>query len=104
MILQLRLLYIVETQQLTYNTRNKRRNKIKRYYTYVTDDNEFKEVECWDRAENVGERVIVQETMEIVYKYLQQLTQEHRDVIVLGYTNVPSARVLHIFPNAVGLR
>ena len=40
----------------------------------MTDDNEFKEVECWDRAENVGERVIVQETMEIVYKYLQQLT------------------------------
>lgn len=90
-----------------YN-KNKRRNKVEGYYTYVNDENEFEEIEYEDTSETVEERIITQETVEIVRKYLRQLTPEHRDVIklvfVLGYTNVQVARVLHITPNAVGLR
>ena len=90
-----------------YN-KNKRRNKVEGYYTYVNDENEFEEIEYEDTSESVEERIITQETVEIVRKYLTQLTPEHRDIIklvfVLGYTNVQAARVLHITPNAVGLR
>ncbi len=90
-----------------YN-KNKRRNKVEGYYTYVNEENEFEEIEYEDTSETVEERIITQETVEIVRKYLRQLTPEHRDVIklvfVLGYTNVQVARVLHITPNAVGLR
>ena len=90
-----------------YN-KNKRRNKVEGYYTYVNDENEFEEIEYEDTSETVEERIITQETVEIVRKYLTQLTPEHRDIIklvfVLGYTNVQAARVLHITPNAVGLR
>lgn len=90
-----------------YN-KNKRRNKIEGYYTYVNDENEFEGIEYEDTSETVEERIITQETVEIVRKYLTQLTPEHRDIIklvfVLGYTNVQAARVLHITPNAVGLR
>lgn len=90
-----------------YN-KNKRRNKVEGYYTYVNEENEFEEIEYEDTSETVEERIITQETVEIVRKYLKQLTPEHRDIIklvfVLGYTNVQAARVLHITPNAVGLR
>lgn len=90
-----------------YN-KNKRRNKVEGYYTYVNDENEFEEIEYEDTSETVEERIITQETVEIVRKDLTQLTPEHRDVIklvfVLGYSNVQAARVLHITPNAVGLR
>ena len=90
-----------------YN-KNKRRNKVEGYYTYVNEENEFEEIEYEDTSETVEERIITQETVEIVRKYLRQLTPEHRDIIklvfVLGYTNVQAARVLHITPNAVGLR
>ena len=90
-----------------YN-KNKHRNKIEGYYTYENDEDEFEEIEYEDTSETVEERIITQETVEIVRKYLKQLTPEHRDVIklvfVLGYTNVQAARVLHITPNAVGLR
>ena len=90
-----------------YN-KNKHRNKIEGYYTYENDEDEFEEIEYEDTSETVEERIITQETVEIVRKYLTQLTPEHRDIIklvfVLGYTNVQAARVLHITPNAVGLR
>lgn len=90
-----------------YN-KNKHRNKIEGYYTYENDEDEFEEIEYEDTSETVEERIITRETVEIVRKYLKQLTPEHRDVIklvfVLGYTNVQAARVLHITPNVVGLR
>lgn len=90
-----------------YN-KNKRRNKVESHYTYVNDESEIAEIEYEDSSETVEERIITQETIEIVRKYLKQLTSEHRDIMklifVLGYTNVQAARVLNITPNAVGLR
>ncbi len=90
-----------------YN-KNKRRIKHKVNYTYVNEDGEIEEIEIEDPSESMAELVIRKETVEIVQRYLQQLSVEHRDAIklvyALGYSNVEAAKVLEITPNAFGLR
>lgn len=90
-----------------YN-KNKRKNKVSGSYTYVNDENEWEEIELADTNSTVEEQIITQETVEIVRRSIRQLTEEQRDVIklvyVFGYTNVQAAEVLHITPNAVGMR
>lgn len=90
-----------------YN-RNKRRNKVEVSFTYTNEEDELEDIEIEDDRESVEELSISNETVEIVRKHLKKLPIEQRDVIklvyALGYSNVEAARVLHITPNAVGLR
>lgn len=90
-----------------YN-KNKRRIKHEVNYTYVNEDGEIEEIDIEDPSESMAELVIRKETVEIVQRYLQQLSVEHRDAIklvyALGYSNVEAAKVLEITPNAFRLR
>lgn len=88
--------------------KNKRRNKVEGHYTYINDEDEFDEIKYENVSHSVEELIITQETVEIICRYLKQLPVEQQDTIklvhALGYSNVEAARVLHITPNAVGLR
>ncbi len=90
-----------------YN-RNKRRSKHIQSFTYRNEDEKLEDIDIADESDSVEDIVISKETAEIVSKYLHQLSEEYQDVIELvygmGYTNVEAARVLHITPNAVGMR
>lgn len=90
-----------------YN-KNKRRAKSERHYTHVNDDGEFEEIVLENMGEDLDEIIINAETTEIVRRHIKLLPIEQRDVIklvyYLGYTNVEAAKILHITPNAVGLR
>lgn len=90
-----------------YN-KNKRRKTVEVPFTYVNDEDELEEIEIEDIDVSMDEVIITNETVEIVRHYLSQLSIEQKDVIkliyALGYSNVEAAKVLHITPNAVGLR
>lgn len=76
--------------------------------TYVNDEENLEDMEMEDLDQRVEEIVLTQETKNIVKAYLKNLPIEYRDVIklvyALGYSNVEAAKILHISPNAVGLR
>ena len=88
--------------------KNNRRYKVEMPFTYMNDDEEFEEIEMEDQSENLDELILTKERVEIVKKYLKLLPVELQDTIKLvyslGYSNVEAARILHITPNAVGLR
>lgn len=90
-----------------YN-KNKRRSKHFQSFTYLNEDDNLEEIDLADEDSSVEDIVISKETSEIVRRCLCKLSQEYQDVIELvygmGYTNVEVARVLHITPNAVGMR
>lgn len=90
-----------------YN-KNNRRYKSELSLTITNEDNEYEDIELADSNLNVEDIILSKETEEIVQKYLNCLSVEYRDVIKLvyglGYSNIEAAQVLHITPNAVGLR
>ncbi len=90
-----------------YN-KNNRRYKSELSLTITNEDNEYEDIELADSNFNVEDIILSKETEEIVQKYLNCLPVEYRDVIKLvyglGYSNIEAAQVLHITPNAVGLR
>ena len=65
-----------------YN-KNKRRTKVEVPFTYVNDEDELEEIEIEGMGESVDEVIITKETVEIVRRYLPQLSIEQRDVIKL---------------------
>lgn len=101
------VIYTRNTAINLYN-KNKRRNKVEVPITYVNDEENLEDMEMEDLDQRVEEIVLTQETKDIVKAYLKNLPIEYRDVIklvyALGYSNVEAAKILHISPNAVGLR
>lgn len=91
----------------TYN-KNKRRSKHLQSFTFMNEDNNLDEIDIADESDSVEDIVISKETSDIVRQHVQKLSQEYQDVIELvygmGYTNVEAAYVLHITPNAVGMK
>lgn len=88
--------------------KNNRRSKIEIPFTYVNDEEELEEIDMEDLSESVDEIILTKEKVATVRKYLKLLPVELQDTIKLvyslGYSNVEAARILHITPNAVGLR
>lgn len=88
--------------------KNNRRSKIEMPFTYVNDEEELEEIDMEDLGESVDEIILTKEKVATVRKYLKLLPVELQDTIKLvyslGYSNVEAARILHITPNAVGLR
>jgi RNA polymerase sigma factor (sigma-70 family) len=90
-----------------YN-KNKRRSKRFTSITHLNEEGEKEDYNLPDLAADLDELIISRETVEIVQKYLQMLSTEQQDAIklvyALGYSNVEAAKILHISPNAVGMR
>ncbi len=90
-----------------YN-KNKRRTEAEQPITVTNEDGSDVILDLADIDFNLEDLIISNETVEIIKRHLKSLSQEHRDVINLvysfGYSNVEAAKILHISPNAVGLR
>ncbi len=88
--------------------KNRRRNEREMPYTYVNDEDEQEEIDYPDMENDVEEIILSRETSEIVKKYIREMPIHLQDTIELvygfGYSNVEASRILHITPNAVGLR
>ena len=101
------VIYTRNTSINLYN-KNKRRNKVEVPVTYLNDEEDPEDMETEDVDQRVEDIVLAKETKEIVRAHLMSLPMEYRDAIklvyALGYSNVEAAKVLHISPNAVGLR
>lgn len=90
-----------------YN-KNKRRNELEHPIAVTNEDGVDEIIDLADTELNLEDLIISNETVGIIKRHLKSLSQEHRDVINLvysfGYSNVEAAKILHISPNAVGLR
>jgi len=86
----------------------KRRSAHEIPLTYLNEDGENEDIEIEDDAAGMDEVLLSKENSEIVARYVEQLTLEQQDAIMLvytlGYSNVEAANVLGISPNAVGMR
>ena len=89
-----------------YN-KNKRRSKHEQTLS-KNSEGDTEEFDIVDNAFDLEGIVIRNADRETVEKSLKCLSAEYRDVINLvynfGYSNVEVAKILHITPNAVGLR
>ena len=101
---------VIYSRNASFNLykKNNRRSKIEMPFTFVNDDEELEEIDMEDLGESVDEIILTKEKVATVRKYLKLLPVELQDTIKLvyslGYSNVEAARILHITPNAVGLR
>ncbi len=84
--------------------KNKRRIKRESFLCYGEYDATFD----IPSLSSLEEEYISKEAVEILKKHMKELPDEYRDVLNLvynfGYSNVEAAKILHITPNAVGLR
>lgn len=88
--------------------KNKYRREHTLPFTFLNEEEEFEDIDIEDPGDSMEDIILSKETVEVVTKHLMNLPIEYRDAIELvygmGYTNVEAARILHITPNAIGLR
>ncbi len=90
-----------------YN-KNKRSREKTTHFSYADEENGAQVFDEADPEGDPAQLVISQETAEIVQRCLKRLPVEQQDVIqlvyMLGYSYAETAELLHITPNAVGMR
>ena len=97
---------VIYSRNAAINLYNKNKRRIKResFLCYGEDDATFD----IPSLSSLEEEYISKEAVEILKKHMKELPDEYRDVLNLvynfGYSNVEAAKILHITPNAVGLR
>ena len=107
-IVEAQIVIYTRNEAINLYKKNMRRSKHEVPYTSMSDDGVYVDVDIVDETSCIEDIVINKETIEIMDKYLHQLSADYRDTIklvyVCGYSNKEAAKILHVTPNAVALR
>lgn len=107
-IVEAQIVIYTRNEAINLYKKNMRRLKHEHSYTCISEDGINIDVDIIDEESYIEDIVINKETIEIMDKYLHQLSADYRDTIklvyVCGYSNKEAAKILHVTPNAVALR